>query len=221
MDRRQVLGAAAAALGGTLVGLPVEAAASLETWVILQDPYDADGENGPDELATGAFLKATKTRKAKVQRKKNKLWGAEGAIDVSESDRNRGTFSGTILVPVVKYKSLPFEMKQALISLNEIVDVIAALLAPNRDALDQIDVSREELNDLERVVRNSKTLSEEDKSFIDDMIQKSRIELSEAQSMIEQLPNNPSGEQLIAVAQQIILAATPMRGVWISFRPKA
>ncbi len=214
MDRRQLLSAAAVALGGALVGLPLEAEAAgkLTKWVILSDPADVNGDTQPDQLCLGGFLFSSAKPKGKVMAGKNKLLGAFGKI------RNN-QFTGTLLkqvppltheanaIPVILFKSLSAEAKATTTALNESVDVIAALIAPSRDALDQIGIAVRKIDDAFAVVGKTGTLTEGQKASMQDGLLDGRGFLLEADAMIRQLPNQPTPEQLLAVASKVFQAA--------------
>jgi hypothetical protein len=223
MDRRQMLSAAVVALGGTLVGFPASAAElakkkkkpkANKKWVLLDDPTVVGGQS---QLCFGGFLFATKG--GAVPPGENKLLGAFGRI-------TKSSFTGTLLkqvppythpadaLPVILHKDLSDEAQDTTLALNETIDVIAALLAPNRDALDQINIAVQVVDRLTVTIDDSEAIAEEDKPAINELIDQARRLLLEADGMIRELPQKPSFEQLLPVADKVFEAARALQEVF-------
>ena len=227
MDRRQLLGAAAAAMGGSLFAVP-SWAAELDRrkkkkkkpvrWVILSDPAqeNLEGDPIPPQLCYGGFLFSVSKTNGQVKSSQNKLLGASGAI----AD---GKFTGTLLIqvppaahaaegiPVVPFTTLSEEAQDTTVALNETFDVFAALIAPDRDALDQIAIAISLLDRLVGTINESENIPEGQKPHMLDGVSDGRGFLVEADQMIRQLPNNPSPEQLLAVGMKILQATQALQ----------
>jgi hypothetical protein len=224
MDRRHVLGAAVAALGGVWIGLPASAAelakrrrqkAKPVKWVILNDPADKNLQDNPipSQLCLGGFLYVTK--RVRVKASDNKLLGASGTIA-------NNTFTGQLLtqvppythaanaITVIRYKDLSDEAQDTTTALNYTLDVIAALIAPNRDALDQIRFAINKIDTMFATIAVSERISDEQESAINDFIAEARGDLNEADAMIRQ----PKVD-FFAVAAKILEAANALQQAFL------
>jgi hypothetical protein len=166
--------------------------AATTAWVLLADP--------PKDVAIGATIRAGvigATGTAKVSKKKNRGWHANGRITPNAENGDNGAFTGSIAghsasnLPVRKVSALTAETGECANALDAVVAASVGVYPRPRNTIANLDLAATAIQRAREFAAGS-TLPDETKTDLDDNYENSLTAIAAARKYAAGLSRRPT-----------------------------